>query len=127
MPATCLRIRSVPPITSLTSSMLRGHSGCARTTLPGLLRLARSRSDRKSTRLNSSHVSISYAVFCLKKKNLIRSCIFITAGLINTLCRCSHHAESFQPRHVLYYCDTLLVHTIARHDEFFLVLLPSSN
>src|SRR5699024_11740124 len=25
-------------------------------------------SDRKSTRLNSSHVSISYAVFCLKKK-----------------------------------------------------------
>src|SRR5207249_8802003 len=29
---------------------------------------ARSRQDRKSTRLNSSHVSISYAVFCLKKK-----------------------------------------------------------
>src|SRR5207249_7106349 len=27
--------------------------------------------DRKSTRLNSSHVSISYAVFCLKKKNVI--------------------------------------------------------
>src|SRR5699024_2750423 len=27
----------------------------------------RSRLDRKSTRLNSSHVSISYAVFCLKK------------------------------------------------------------
>src|SRR5699024_9594911 len=27
--------------------------------------------DRKSTRLNSSHVSISYAVFCLKKKNRI--------------------------------------------------------
>src|SRR5438876_2643703 len=28
----------------------------------------RSREDRKSTRLNSSHPSISYAVFCLKKK-----------------------------------------------------------
>src|SRR5438309_7222592 len=28
--------------------------------------------DRKSTRLNSSHSSISYAVFCLKKKNTIR-------------------------------------------------------
>src|SRR5690625_4706058 len=27
--------------------------------------------DRKSTRLNSSHVAISYAVFCLKKKNNI--------------------------------------------------------
>src|SRR3712207_8753982 len=29
----------------------------------------RSRADRKSTRLNSSHANISYAVFCLKKKN----------------------------------------------------------
>src|SRR5690606_41949946 len=28
-----------------------------------------SKPDRKSTRLNSSHVKISYAVFCLKKKN----------------------------------------------------------
>src|SRR5206468_8355310 len=28
--------------------------------------------DRKSTRLNSSHDQISYAVFCLKKKNKIR-------------------------------------------------------
>src|SRR5690625_6466558 len=30
--------------------------------------LARNTGDRKSTRLNSSHVAISYAVFCLKKK-----------------------------------------------------------
>src|SRR3954449_13512549 len=30
------------------------------------------RSDRKSTRLNSSHTLISYAVFCLKKKNTKR-------------------------------------------------------
>src|SRR5436309_11924151 len=29
----------------------------------------RREADRKSTRLNSSHVKISYAVFCLKKKN----------------------------------------------------------
>src|SRR3989442_7686997 len=40
---------------------------------PGLWRGARNfgaaRADRKSTRLNSSHVRISYAVFCLKKKN----------------------------------------------------------
>src|SRR5437773_4580800 len=28
--------------------------------------------DRKSTRLNSSHITISYAVFCLKKKNIRR-------------------------------------------------------
>src|SRR5207249_10133455 len=32
-------------------------------------RFLNSLEDRKSTRLNSSHVSISYAVFCLKKKN----------------------------------------------------------
>src|SRR5687768_18292777 len=30
--------------------------------------------DRKSTRLNSSHGYISYAVFCLKKKTLTRHC-----------------------------------------------------
>src|ERR1035438_788239 len=32
--------------------------------------------DRKSTRLNSSHLGISYAVFCLKKNNFIRVCMF---------------------------------------------------
>src|SRR3712207_8777976 len=32
-------------------------------------RLDQLREDRKSTRLNSSHANISYAVFCLKKKN----------------------------------------------------------
>src|SRR3712207_7110776 len=34
-----------------------------------------SRPDRKSTRLNSSHANISYAVFCLKKKNKNNSII----------------------------------------------------
>src|SRR5690606_40954737 len=38
------------------------HSSCA---VPAVVGLAE---DRKSTRLNSSHVKISYAVFCLKKK-----------------------------------------------------------
>src|SRR3712207_8424783 len=33
------------------------------------------RADRKSTRLNSSHANISYAVFCLKKKTNILSSI----------------------------------------------------
>src|SRR5690554_7501917 len=32
---------------------------------------SKSAGDRKSTRLNSSHVRISYAVFCLKKKKII--------------------------------------------------------
>src|SRR3712207_8146983 len=34
-----------------------------------LVALERDQRDRKSTRLNSSHANISYAVFCLKKKN----------------------------------------------------------
>src|SRR3712207_6958124 len=36
-----------------------------------LLKKERLGGDRKSTRLNSSHANISYAVFCLKKKNNI--------------------------------------------------------
>src|SRR3712207_8912617 len=41
--------------------------------------LSKISTDRKSTRLNSSHANISYAVFCLKKKtNLSRVCTEIT-------------------------------------------------
>src|SRR3712207_9521020 len=36
-------------------------------------RALRARRDRKSTRLNSSHANISYAVFCLKKKKILFS------------------------------------------------------
>src|SRR5207302_11375326 len=36
---------------------------------PGLVTGSEAGQDRKSTRLNSTHVKISYAVFCLKKKN----------------------------------------------------------
>src|SRR5258707_3248867 len=36
-------------------------------------RFSTAKLDRKSTRLNSSHANISYAVFCLKKKNLKRN------------------------------------------------------
>src|SRR3712207_7628695 len=38
--------------------------------------LGQLQSDRKSTRLNSSHANISYAVFCLKKKNNASRCSF---------------------------------------------------
>src|SRR5689334_24051208 len=40
--------------------------------------------DRKSTRLNSSHSSISYAVFCLKKKKKITA--GATEPMLNTYC-----------------------------------------
>src|SRR5690349_25064738 len=42
--------------------------GAARRSAPPRRGSARGGRDRKSTRLNSSHVEISYAVFCLKKK-----------------------------------------------------------
>src|SRR2546421_9490259 len=48
------------------------------------------RSDRKSTRLNSSHDQISYAVFCLKKKK-INTSIVKRASVIIEL----SHADTF--------------------------------
>src|SRR5256885_1679763 len=54
-----------------TSAMIRSPSRSAQYSLRGDSTFTCS--DRKSTRLNSSHLVISYAVFCLKKKNdLIR-------------------------------------------------------
>src|SRR3712207_7516679 len=55
------------------------HRGLPRPPRGGMAPHARGRAadverparDRKSTRLNSSHANISYAVFCLKKKNII--------------------------------------------------------
>src|SRR6266480_6531178 len=44
----------------------RARGDFCRRLLPGLA--SNAGKDRKSTRLNSSHMSISYAVFCLKKK-----------------------------------------------------------
>src|SRR5437868_12348781 len=47
--------------------------------------------DRKSTRLNSSHVSISYAVFCLKKKKTKNN---LPKSLISTTPKTSTHSCS---------------------------------
>src|SRR5947199_4525413 len=40
-------------------------------------------SDRKSTRLNSSHLGISYAVFCLKKKTYIAALTFLRSTVLH--------------------------------------------
>src|SRR5437660_5126165 len=47
------------------------EKGDFKTTFVGEMPVVVTREDRKSTRLNSSHVAISYAVFCLKKKKYI--------------------------------------------------------
>src|SRR5256885_10100316 len=69
------------PYTTLFRSHLRGRArdADARRPLRGtpparhLQRDVQPRQDRKSTRLNSSHLVISYAVFCLKKKKTEKS------------------------------------------------------
>src|SRR5437867_4960195 len=42
--------------------------------------------DRKSTRLNSSHRTISYAVFCLKKKMLVSGITLILPEIVPLIC-----------------------------------------
>src|SRR5688500_20255459 len=59
------------PYTTLFRSSHRKPVRCSRRRSHGSeggLHLQRAAADRKSTRLNSSHLVISYAVFCLKKK-----------------------------------------------------------
>src|SRR5207245_11213216 len=53
---------------------LRVHVGAVHVDLAAVLVHDAADLDRKSTRLNSSHGSISYAVFCLKKKRPTRRC-----------------------------------------------------
>src|SRR5205807_9203792 len=68
----------VPKLIGISSTARRNRSA-RRDLLTRLLATARVKPDRKSTRLNSSHLVISYAVFCLKKKKkkLTRHICFI--------------------------------------------------
>src|SRR3712207_8691198 len=52
-----------------------GVVGRVEVVLQAVVALDGRREDRKSTRLNSSHANISYAVFCLKKKKFILTLI----------------------------------------------------
>src|ERR1035441_10798244 len=56
--------------------------------------ISRGNSDRKSTRLNSSHLGISYAVFCLKKKQAI----YTYAQHHGPTNHTSSPARTYQPR-----------------------------
>src|SRR3954462_14714695 len=82
--------------------------------------------DRKSTRLNSSHTIISYAVFCLKKKKshsrlhahayeLLRACV----SLVHWLCEPAHtRAHTCSPHRPLVFGHTRLLFF------FFLIIRP---
>src|SRR2546427_6854791 len=62
---------------------------------------ARHRQDRKSTRLNSSHSQISYAVFCLKKKKRIRTHSGVVYGL--TYVRSNPRTQSYAGNTIAYF------------------------
>src|SRR5438067_10077077 len=84
-PAYGVRWNSAPPIAigsrrladnPATHSPIASRSALSSTSASRL-----SLVDRKSTRLNSSHVSISYAVFCLKKKKLLEERLHVRQRL----------------------------------------------
>src|SRR5438034_4865359 len=59
---------SAATLTTADANAIRGIRG-VQYVAEGLHQNVHVKADRKSTRLNSSHTVISYAVFCLKKKN----------------------------------------------------------
>src|SRR5699024_11842330 len=82
---TCDTVGVIAPVVDVIASLevtetlkyLTGNTSHLRNTVHTIdlwynrtfdIKFSESKQDRKSTRLNSSHVSISYAVFCLKKK-----------------------------------------------------------
>src|SRR2546426_8340846 len=68
----------------LEAAILKYHVG----SILNVATHAHSIEDRKSTRLNSSHLVISYAVFCLKKKkkkNQIENCIYECDNVIRRI------------------------------------------
>src|SRR5256885_3123909 len=76
-----------PPLVSLSNSGI--HRPLSVPPTAGI------RKDRKSTRLNSSHLVISYAVFCLKKKK-------IRHALIHTPMAFGREAHVFRPLTLLF-------------------------
>src|SRR5258708_29577569 len=74
-----LSLHDALPISYLSKKFVQANFDFYAHTLRGVEQIAprwkrcvRLTEDRKSTRLNSSHQIISYAVFCLKKKNIIQ-------------------------------------------------------
>src|SRR5438132_3807583 len=76
------------PYTTLFRSLLRPLDPVGQlVSVPLDARHGGAERDRKSTRLNSSHTVISYAVFCLKKKKTVISTL--TGSIVHQLSRCA--------------------------------------
>src|SRR3712207_7966514 len=66
-------------------SFLPSEPRTAQTSSPFGMTTTPSAADRKSTRLNSSHANISYAVFCLKKKHPTACLLFARRSALRRL------------------------------------------
>src|SRR5690554_7477103 len=66
--SSCISPRPRTKVSPVTGSRSTASVGSSSTRRASPEKILSSSPDRKSTRLNSSHVRISYAVFCLKKK-----------------------------------------------------------
>src|SRR2546430_12373976 len=66
---TLFRSAETASLEALRADSARFWRQCQHRGGSGSVAFAHTHADRKSTRLNSSHSQISYAVFCLKKKN----------------------------------------------------------
>src|SRR3954462_2017330 len=87
------------PYTTLFRSLAESGYRCHAIDLPGFAGLDEP-PDRKSTRLNSSHTIISYAVFCLKKKNI--KGLAERGAELAVLAHAQHHHAvvlQYRPRH----------------------------
>src|SRR2546430_9994883 len=73
-----------------------------------------SRTDRKSTRLNSSHSQISYAVFCLKKKN-------------KKTCRSGEHIPKCDNQHLICFSRWPCYRRLVSNLRLDSIVTPSSH
>src|SRR6266576_3667445 len=84
--------------------------------------------DRKSTRLNSSHVERSYAVFCLKKKNKAKDFPVLVRSPAISL----HPPQNRLPRRLVllfFFNDTATteIYTLSLHDALPISALPTEG
>src|SRR3712207_7951640 len=116
-----------PPRHRGASARSRRAAGAAcRSPTDRRLRRRRLRRDRKSTRLNSSHANISYAVFCLKKKKTnIRTTIVkyttITSILYINFYQVSYNVAYYSTSNAclvfVLYGDTILLYSASHHEQ----------
>src|ERR1022692_4007335 len=90
----------------------------------------KSRADRKSTRLNSSHLVISYAVFCLKKKKDYKRQV---ASRHDAVDKCpafwNQMASYFAMCYLFFFNDTATteIYTLSLHDALPISMTRSSG